>query len=315
MPQDNAPDESRDALDMGTPSAKSQRITNALLDTVAQIAEGCDAAMVFVYLDAVGGDRLPVPEALRERVIYVSKSPAQEHAQEDRKMRNLRVPNVPLTRMGQMKIATFLALSRGIISHGDIVVFLAGMAASGTLDTVIVTEVGREKEMLSSFPEDMRLPENIQPGVLERVVDIAVELGREGREGKPVGALFVVGDAERVESLSRQIIMNPFRGYPPEERNILDEGLVETIKELSTIDGAFIVRDDGVVQTCGAFLKTAGQAGEDNVKQGLGARHHAAAAISDVADCVAVAVSESTGNVSIFSGGRTLVEIEKAFRP
>lgn len=144
------------------------------------------------------------------------------------------------------------------------------------------------------------------------MIDIAAELGSEGREGKPVGALFVVGDADRVVSLSRQLIINPFKGYHEDERNILDPRLEETIKELSTIDGAFVIDGRGVIVTCGAYLKTSLQdEAEYSLPQGLGARHHAAAGISAVTQSLAITVSESTGTVTVFRNGRIMTEIEK----
>lgn len=164
--------------------------------------------------------------------------------------------------------------------------------------------------MFSPDKETEQVPAEIRPEVIERVVNIASELGHEGREGKPVGAMFVVGDSERVISLSRQLIINPLRGYEEHERNILDHALEETVKELSTLDGAFIVRGDGVIESCGTFLKTASQDGYE-LPQGLGARHHAAAAITAVTESLAVTVSESTGTVSIFRNGNIVTEIEK----
>jgi len=164
--------------------------------------------------------------------------------------------------------------------------------------------------MYASVDADHVPPSHILPEIVERVIDLASELGKEGREGKPVGALFVVGDADRVLPLTRQMILNPFRGYPEEQRNILDESLEQTVKELSGLDGAFIIRGDGLIETCGAYLKTAGQ-GEFDLPRGLGARHHAAAGITSVTDSIAVTVSESTGTVTIFRAGRIITEIEK----
>ena len=94
--------------------------------------------------------------------------------------------------------------------------------STGSLDTLIVTQVGREYEIYSSSSDNSRLPKGIQPEVVERTIDIATQLGAEGREGKPIGALFVVGDTERVCSMTRQLVINPFQGYPREDRNILN---------------------------------------------------------------------------------------------
>lgn len=288
------------------------RITSALVNNVERIAEACDAAAVFVYADALDGHELPLPAALKEKVIYVSKTRFEQEAQEERGTRFIRVPNVSLTRLGQVKIAVFLALSRGIVHRGDIIVCLTGVPASGTLDTLVITEVGAESEIFASPRGEEQLPLGILPQVVERVIDLAVELGSEGREGKPVGTLFVVGDAERVRSLSRQLILNPFQGYPEDKRNVLDPALEETIKELSTIDGAFLITGEGVIVTCGAYLKTSwpDEAGY-GLPQGLGARHHAAAGITAVSDSIAVAVSESTGTVTVFRNGHIVTEIEK----
>ena len=79
-----------------------------------------------------------------------------------------------------------------------------------------------------------------RPAVFERLLTLASELGLEGREGRPVGTLFVVGDSDRVLAQSHQLVINPFHGYPEAERNILDPRLEETIKEFSAIDGAFV---------------------------------------------------------------------------
>jgi DNA integrity scanning protein DisA with diadenylate cyclase activity len=170
--------------------------------------------------------------------------------------------------------------------------------------------VGREYGILATGEENSDAAARILPEVIERVVDIASELGSEGREGRAVGALFVIGDTEHVLPLTRQLVLNPFKGYPPDERNLLDYSLEETVKELATLDGAFIVRGDGVMETCGTYLRTASQE-EFELPRGLGARHHAAAAITAVTDSIAVAVSESTGSITIFRRGRIITEIQK----
>jgi diadenylate cyclase len=290
--------------------ASARAITQALLKHVVDIAEQSDAAAIFVYVDALEEKALPSEGSLESKVCYITRTVHEEQEQRHRGTSFIRVPNVPLSRLGQVKVAIFLALSKGFIQAGDTVVFLSGLAASGTLDTLIVTQVGREYEILASSPESDGLPKGIRPEVVERTVDIATQLGAEGREGKAVGALFVIGDTERVCSMTRQLVINPFKGYPTEERNILNDRLTETIKEFSTIDGAFIIHGDGIIESCGTYLKTASQL-EFELPRGLGARHHSAAGITSVADCIAITVSESTGTVTVFRGGQIVTEIER----
>jgi len=288
----------------------AKAITQTILNHVGEMAEEAGASAVFVYLDALSDPQIKPPESIGDKVIYVTRT-AQEQKEQNRiGKRCLRVPNVPLTRMGQVKVAVFLALSRNMIHPGDIVVSLTGIAESGTLDTIMITDVGREYEVYSASEDGHDLPADVSPEVVERVLDLATELGNEGREGKPVGAIFVIGDSKRVMELSHQLILNPFRGYSEEQRNILDENLEETVKEFSTIDGAFIIRSDGVIETCGAFLETTKQK-DLELPRGLGARHYAAAAITAATDAVAITVSESTGTVTIFRHGKPITEIEK----
>jgi DNA integrity scanning protein DisA with diadenylate cyclase activity len=101
------------------------------------------------------------------------------------------------------------------------------------------------------------------------------------------------------------MLMNPFKGYDPRQRNILDPGLAETVKELSRIDGAFVITDDGAIETAGTYLRV--DVDVEGLTPGLGARHTAAAAITAVSEAVAIAISESTRQVSIFRHGRRIV--------
>jgi len=288
-------------------TAVAEKISQVLIRYVQPIADECGAAAVFVYVDALRGTTLPLDERLTQRVFYVTKTAAEQREQQARGTHFIHVPDVPLTRMAQVKVAVFLAAVRGLIQHGDTVVCLSGISESGLLDTLVVTQVGLEHEMF--LQESFDLPPHVQPAVIDRVLDLASQLGSEGREGKPVGAIFVIGDIEHVLPLSRQLILNPFRGYPEEERNILDRRLTETVKELSSIDGAFLIRGDGVIESCGALLKIASLQ-EHDLPRGLGARHHAAAAITAVTNTIAVTVSESTGTVTVFRNGQILTELE-----
>jgi DNA integrity scanning protein DisA with diadenylate cyclase activity len=286
------------------------KTSQVLLAHLVAIARDCGANAVCLPLEAARAG----PEGWREPFSgFVLLMARESSVQGISDAAIVSLPDVPLTRMGQIKLATFLAISRGLVNVGDIVAFLAGDLEGGTTDTILVTEVGRQSEILAHLPEASGLSRHIRPEVVARTIDIAIEIGSEGREGKPVGALFVIGDVERVLSLSRPLVLNPFHGYSEADRNILDPTLEETVKEFSAIDGAFVVRGDGVIEACGVFLKTA-TSDEHELPQGLGARHHVAAGITAVTDAVAISVSESTGTVTIFMGGHILTEVEKPRR-
>jgi len=219
----------------------------------------------------------------------------------------VRVPDVAMTRVGQIKVATLVAAAEGLIAQGDRIVCVTGLDRSGTIDTVIVLDLGQEIEMFGGSTAEP-LPAGVAPAVFQRLLTLASELGLEGREGRSVGTLFVLGDSDAVLAQSRQLVINPFRGYPEEERNILDPRLEETLKEFSAIDGAFIVRGDGVLLSAGRYLVPVALL-EEPLPQGLGTRHEAAAAVTT--EALALCVSQSTGTVSIFRRGRLLTDIQK----
>ena len=139
------------------------------------------------------------------------------------------------------------------------------------------------------------------------VVLLAVELAREGREGRRVGTLITIGDTDTVVRRSRPLILDPLAGHDPAARHVGDRSFRETVKELAQLDGAFVVDDDGTFVSAARFFEVS-VAATERLPAGLGARHAAAASISDEADAVAVAVSESS-LVRVFACGELEAEI------
>jgi DNA integrity scanning protein DisA with diadenylate cyclase activity len=105
-------------------------------------------------------------------------------------------------------------------------------------------------------------------------------------------------------------VLNPFQGHPESGRNVLDPALEETIKEFSALDGAFIVRGDGVVLTAGSHLMPL-PAASTRLAGGLGTRHGAAAGISASTGAVAICISQSTGTVSVYKTGQLVTDIQR----
>jgi len=221
----------------------------------------------------------------------------------------LQIPNLPLGRFNQIKMAIIQALSRGIVQKGDKWICLSGMPQSKALDSLLILEFGKEFEML--FSSDLPvISEIVKPEVFETLLKLALEISMEGKEGrKPTGAIFVLGRHEEVLKYSHPMVINPFQGYPEEDRNILDDRLKETVKEFSSIDGAFIIREDGVILAAGRHLDASGENIE--IPLGLGSRHRAAAGITSLTDALAIVISEETGEVRIFHHGKIFMEIEK----
>ena len=142
---------------------------------------------------------------------------------------------------------------------------------------------------------------------LEEVVQLAVELAREGREGRKIGTLFVIGDAENVLNQSRPLLLDPLFGHSPDDLRVDDPSFRETVKELAQLDGAFLVDDDGTFISAGRFIDVDVSA-PGNFLPGLGARHAAGASITRTTGAITVVVSQSSV-VRVFSDGELRAEI------
>ncbi len=199
------------------------------------------------------------------------------------------------------------AVADDILLPGSTIVALYSGFEAGAMDSISVIELDEHLNRLSG--RDLRQLETRVPlDTLKTVVDLAVEIGREGREGKPVGTIFVVGDTRKVMACSRPVGFDPVRGYGRKERNLNDPRVREGIKEIAQMDGAIIVSGDGTVEAACRYLDSS--AANITLSKGLGARHWAAAAISKATNAVTITVSQSNGTVRIFQDGEVVLRIE-----
>ena len=162
------------------------------------------------------------------------------------------------------------------------------------------------KGKLEVFEDICTKRREVNSRVLEQTVALAVEIAREGREGRKIGTLFVVGDTEEVLRRSRPMILDPLHGHPDELKRIDDPDVRETLKELAQLDGAFVVSDEGVVLSAARYIDAVSE--NLSVPLGLGSRHMAAASVTKQTGAVAVAVSESS-MVRMFDDGELVSEI------
>ena len=101
------------------------------------------------------------------------------------------------TRQAQLSQALLEAIADDQLKSGDRVVALYASFDRVELDTLSIVDLGDHLERLSAR-DLQKLETQVPLETLRSVVDLAVEIGREGREGKPVGTLFVVGDHRKV---------------------------------------------------------------------------------------------------------------------
>ncbi|MDP6776694.1 MAG: diadenylate cyclase [Candidatus Latescibacteria bacterium] len=288
------------------PQKRKRSYSTAVLELAATLSQDVGADLVLLVADA--GVRRSSVEALNEvcRTLVLTRSRRFLKGIEEAGVQRLHFESgldntVQLDRVRQ---GVALGVEAGYIRSGSRVVCLTGVADRKGVDTVVVLEA--RKWMEGFHPETVaELAGDLQVEVVRTVLDLALEIGEEGREGEVVGTLFVIGDAERVMANSRPMTFDPFRGYSEREKNICNPDIREGVKEVALMDGAFIVQEGGVILSGGRYI-TADVRGL-SLPKGLGARHVAAAAITRHTKSVAVAVSESTGIVRAFRNGEIVL--------
>jgi hypothetical protein len=287
-----------------------QNISRAVVRYAQQVARDVDARSLVLYTDAIGrdDDLGHILQSLEFPAVLVTRSREPRVPPGRARHTWITVPDIPMTRAAQFKSALLVCVARRVLNQGDRVVFVGGADGSDTLDAAFVFHVGNLPDLFS-LVDPAALVGEVAPEVFERVITLASQLAVEGREGRPVGTLFVVGDSERVLAQSRSLVLNPFQGHPESQRNILDPAVEETVKEFSALDGAFVVRDDGVVLSAGTHLLLS--VPHSQLPGGLGTRHAAAAGITASTDAVAVCVSQSTGSVTVFKAGRLVTSLAR----
>lgn len=289
--------------------AQQNRVNRLMFREAQRVAQGADCSAIVVFGDTFIGGIQPGVLRSKLKTILVTRT-SIETSDDDREFsETIQVRSFSNQRLAQLRSAMLVALTRGVVKFTDVICCVGGITGSNQFDTLVVVDIEREFQTLLTGSTADLLPPDVKPEVLERVIAVATELGVEGREGRPVGCLFVVGDIEKVATLSKPLVLNPFYGYKEEDRNILNPFMDETVKEFSSIDGAFIIAGNGVVESAGSLIQATDSTHE--LPSGLGSRHAAAAAISVAANCISIVVSSSTGQVTLFRRGVMLPLTEK----
>lgn len=284
--------------------------TRTLIEHAFSVSQTLSIGTLVVQADAVRDVRLVDRHRQDERIVWLVKKKLElELGPKDA---FVTIPEGRISRIGSINIGLFLGTLSGALATDDSVLCLSGVSGSNRLDTLLIVNIERD------YPEfSLRKITPGQPIVarwrdLARALEISIKLASEGREGKSIGTIFVLGDPKQLEPHLRQLILNPCAGHTRKARSIHNIDFLETIREYSALDGGFIVGPKGVIESAGTYLDAPARG--LRLPAGLGARHSAAAAITRAAETMAIAISESSGNVTVFQGGKLLLQLDRPGR-
>ena len=225
------------------------------------------------------------------------------------------VPPYDYSRVEKVKVALVAAMTANVLADGENVLCLTGRSGARMPDTLIRLQIGRGFEEKAAI-DTIGLGAEFNPQVVEALVSLAMAIGHEGFEGHPIGTIFVLGDSTAVMEQSKQLTINPFQGMSEADRNVQDPSIREALKNFAVLDGAFVIREDGVVLAAGRYLQVGASADRKGIELplGLGARHAAAAAITVETRAIAISVSQSSGTVRVFKDGDPVLELQQVAR-
>ncbi len=288
-----------------------------IFTSAAQLSISCQADSLLLLLDdAADWTRLYnlSQEMLSDGTKFLVATTDQEHLDlaNEANLTGVTIDSPERPIYDRLEQALLESVADDLLQSGARVITLYSGFEPGEIDSVSVIDLDDRLGRLTV--RDLRQLETSVPlETLQLVVKLALEIGHEGREGKSVGTIFVVGDTKKVMNHSRPAGFDPVKGYNRKERNLGTARVREGIKEIAQLDGAFVVATDATVEAACRYLDA--PATNITLSKGLGARHWAAASISRATKAVAVAVSESSGTVRLFHDGEVILRIEALGRP
>lgn len=290
----------------------TQRLTKhnaAMVQAAVALAKKRSADALLLLLDgSLDWKRIAeMSEGIEKPVIVAVDSPDDLEGAAEAGLKPLALNKEKAPMLERLQHALLEAAADEFIrTNGEVVAVYSGFQ-QGRLDSISHLQLDERMRRLTT--RDLQMIESRVPlQTLKAVVDLAAQIGREGREGKPVGTLFVVGDTRKVLEHSNDSGVDPFRGYNKSYRNLLDAKVQDDAKEVAQLDGAFIVGSDGVIERSRQMLEVSHE--DLTMTKGLGARHWAAAAVTRKTKAISVVVSQSTGTVRLYQDGNLVMRIE-----
>ena len=272
-----------------------------------KLSAAADADALLVMLDGPTDWQALKKGARKEKIVVAADLKEELEGAEDEGLATVVLGKEDAPVFEKLTQALLEAVADDILEPGAEVIAVYSGFEAGKIDSISYIRLDEHLGRLTA--RDLRRLETSVPlDTLKMVVDLAVDIGREGREGKTVGTMLIVGDTRKVLAQSSSAGFDPVKGYSRKERSLNDARTREALKEIAQLDGAFVISPDGTVEKSCQLVETSHA--NITLSKGLGARHWAGAAISKTTNAIAVVVSESSGTVRLFQDGEVILRIE-----
>ncbi len=217
------------------------------------------------------------------------------------RIRNLKnSPGTGLEVLNQVRDLVLTCSAEGLIETNENVMIVI----STDIDTILSFEM----QDIGIMNIKDQVEDRVRIEVIESAFNLGTRIVRDGKEGFPAGALFIIGDMNNVLNHTTEAVKNPLEGCAEEEYNVKYEDNWNTVKEFSMIDGALILDRYGNPVAAGRYVMF-GDGFESELEEGLGGRHLAASYISEKTKAIAMVIS-SEGTIRIYKNGNNIYEVD-----
>jgi DNA integrity scanning protein DisA with diadenylate cyclase activity len=275
-----------------------------------ELARELNIKKVLVMAELLSDRRLVDKYREDQSIIWVTSDPSTVGKSLGAGDRCVEIPYGQVGRMDLVSLAVILSVLKGFASEDESIVCLVDVLGSKRIDNLLIVNPKRDFDWFRNQKETAKGDLPVSQEFI-RLIDIALRFSTEGREGKNIGTVFLLGDVDELNSIGKPLILNPLKGHPKKSRNIHDNEFVETMREFAALDGAFIIDRNGVVEGAAVYLD-APVTKEVKIPKGLGSRHLAAAAATARTTSIAIVISESSGSVTVFSKGTQILSLGNA---
>jgi DNA integrity scanning protein DisA with diadenylate cyclase activity len=288
---------------------REARSNAELAAMVARIAAIVSADAILCVTESGSFARRLASPSAPQRIIAATSNREVFQALMEEGLEALHLPLHAADKHSQVRYVLSVALRAGKVRIGDLVVCALGRGVyPDEGDLVVLTDMDAAVDRLV-ITDLLKLTDGVRPQALEAALAVASQIGRVVRRGGTrIGAIFILGDSLNVLKGSRQLVPNPFQGHEDAYRRLTNPEIHDALIELSKLDGAFVVRGDGYIQSAAVFLATGDV--ETQLPSGLGARHFAAASVTARTAATAVVVSATDGRVRAFANGQMVLQLD-----
>ena len=294
-----------------TTQPSENRESRVLANHCLELSRQLGITKLLVFAESVLDQRYLLEKIEQEEIILFTRNIARVRSEISSRCTVLPLPEQHLSRSDQLQLGLLMAVLQGLVECDETVLCLTGLVGSLRLDNLLITNLVRDNKWFRNNDITLLPQEIMRSQTFIRLLDIAVSLAKQGREGKKIGTIFVLGNSSEYGKYLKQLVLNPFKGHGKTKRYIHDGELLETIREYSSLDGAFVIDNDGYLERAGVLINAPSSA-KVKMQKGYGTRHAAAANLTALSRALCITISESSSVVTIFFNGSAVLQLSVA---